>query len=148
MLPNINKNITFTSMPLILHIEDNQGDIMLTQEAFEGYELVPEFCVAENGQVGWDYLQSGKPIPDLILLDLNMPVMDGKEFLRKMKQNERFASIPTVVLTTSKNEQDVEECYQLRANAYVQKKLDYDEFQELIHDLANFWLNQNIKPIQ
>lgn len=133
-------------MPLILHIEDNEGDIMLTQEAFKSAELKPDFVVAYNGQEGLNYLHSDKIKPDLILLDINMPILNGKEFLALVKTDSKLKQIPVVVLTTSENDSDVLECYQLHANAYLNKTLDFDGYSKVVRSLSEFWFRHNLYP--
>ncbi len=131
-------------MPLILHIEDNEGDIMLTQEAFSTTAVSAQFVVAYNGQEGLNYLRSERTKPDLILLDINMPVLNGKEFLARVKMDTKLKTIPVVILTTSESNTDIRECYNLHANAYLNKTLDFDSYLEVIRSLTDFWLKHNL----
>jgi len=132
----------------ILHIEDNEGDILLTQEAFKSTGSNPTITVAYNGQEGIDYLKSNKPKPDIILLDINMPILDGKEFLAIIKKDEQLKCIPIIVLTTSDAYRDINECYQLYANAYVRKSLDFSTFSKTIQAVSDFWLQHNVQCIK
>lgn len=130
----------------ILLIEDNPADIRLTQEAFRDCKVANRLQVARDGLEAMRFLQakeSGKEdgaMPDLILLDLNMPLMDGWEILTELKNDERLKTIPVIVLTTSETEQDVLRSYQLGANSYITKPVDLVQFIRVIHSIENFWL--------
>jgi len=130
----------------ILLVEDNEGDILLTKEAFADVNLRHHLSVARDGQEGLDFLQKvGKhadaPTPDLILLDLNMPRMKGTELLKIIKNDEKLQSIPVVVLSTSGADRDVSECYQLRANGYIKKPVDFDQFMQVADTIKRFWVD-------
>ncbi|MFH2056947.1 MAG: response regulator, partial [bacterium] len=121
----------------ILLVEDNPGDVRLTQEALKESKLSNNLIVARDGQEAWDMLNringhEGAAIPDLILLDLNMPRMDGRELLGRLKQDAKLKQIPVVILTTSQSEEDVLRSYQLHANCYVSKPVGLDEFLEVV----------------
>jgi len=131
-------------MYCVLHVEDNRGDIMLTKEAFNSIEMDIEFVEAYDGRKGLEYLRSGNMLPDLILLDINMPVLNGKEFLSEIKSDAKLRNIPVVVLTTSTDDRDIKDCYALYANAYINKTLDFMGFQKCIQDLAHFWFSHNV----
>lgn len=134
-------------MPRILQVEDNEGDVLLTQEAFAITEYEADFVVADNGRRALEYLRSSETadaLPDLILLDINMPVLNGKEFLSEMKFDESLRHIPVVVLTTSTSTYDIRECYRLHANAYLFKSIDFNTYTETIDAIARFWLGCNV----
>jgi chemotaxis family two-component system response regulator Rcp1 len=138
----------YTSQPTpidILLVEDNAGDVRLTLEVLKGSKVRNNLMVANNGREALDCLQrTGKyqsaPRPDLILLDLNLPVMDGREVLEKIKDHDEFKRIPVVILTTSKAEEDILKTYNLHANCYVTKPVDLDQFVKVVKSLEDFWL--------
>lgn len=140
--------MNFTSQPMpidILLVEDNAGDVRLTQEVLKGSKVHNNLMVANNGQEALNCLHKvgkykGVPRPDLILLDLNLPVMDGREVLEKIKDNADFKRIPVVILTTSKAEEDIIKTYNLHANCYVTKPVDLDQFVKVVKSLEDFWL--------
>ncbi len=130
----------------ILLIEDNEGDVLLTKQLFSKSQIHNQLWIARDGEEGLDFLHQRKkffnvPRPDLILLDLNMPKMDGKEVLAAIKQDEELASIPVVILTTSSAKQDVLESYQLNANCYIVKPVDFIQFIKIIQGIENFWFS-------
>jgi len=133
-------------MKNILHIEDNIGDIVLTKEAFKHTPYEVKIESASNGLEGLKKIENNESLPDLVLLDINMPIMDGKEFLNKFKTNEAYKNVPVVVLTTSNKPTDILECYNLSANAYVTKDHSFSAFLESIKKLAAFWLDVNKLP--
>lgn len=129
----------------ILLVEDNPGDVDLTLEALEEAKLRNNVHVAEDGVVALEFLRregrhSQAPTPDLILLDLNMPRKDGREVLQEIKEDPDLKRIPVVVLTTSEAEQDILDAYEYRANAYIVKPVDLDQFLGTIRTLEDFWL--------
>lgn len=129
----------------ILLVEDNPGDVDLTLEALEDAKMRNNVSVARDGQEALDFLRGedgfeDTPRPDLILLDLNLPKKDGREVLRIVKDDPDLKSIPVVVLTTSNDEKDVLESYEHRANAYIVKPVDFDQFFRAIQALEDFWL--------
>ncbi len=130
-------------MNTILHVEDNIADVLLTQEAFNSAGLSPNYVTAKNGKEGLAYLKSEATLPKLILLDINMPVLNGKEFLKLRSEDERLRKIPVVMLTTSSNPDDLKSCYDLHANAYLTKTNDFDEYIELLSGLYKFWFEYN-----
>ena len=133
-------------MPIdILLVEDNAGDIRLTQEVFKTSKVRNNLIVASNGQEALSCLRkqgkyAGTPRPDLILLDLNLPVMDGREVLEKIKTDQDLKRIPVVILTTSKAEEDILKTYNLHANCYITKPVDLDQFVKVVQTLEDFWL--------
>lgn len=129
----------------ILLIEDNSGDVLLTKEAFEEIEFKDKINVARDGDDAMDYLHKRGPYkdavrPDLILLDLNLPRKDGREVLEEIKSDAELRSIPVIILTTSKSERDIRICYDLHANCYITKPVDFDEFLKIVKYIVDFWL--------
>jgi CheY-like chemotaxis protein len=137
----------------ILLVEDSPGDIRLTVEAFRDANPAVHIIVARDGTEAMAYLrQLGiyvlAPRPDLILLDLNMPKMDGREVLALIKADESLKLIPTVILTTSAEEADIVHSYKHHANCYLQKPVELQSFEDLVKSVNNFWLNQVRLPQQ
>jgi len=129
----------------ILLVEDNEGDVGLIEEVFEEAKIKNNIHVAEDGEEAVLYLRgegkfSGSPRPDIILLDLNLPKKDGREVLREIKEDSNLKNIPVVVLTTSNDEKDILKAYDLHANAYITKPLDFDQFIKVVDSIGNFWL--------
>ena len=130
---------------VILLVEDDQGDQKLIKSSLSSEKIINELHVANNAEEALEYLQSSKnnndetPMPDLILLDLNMPGMGGKEFLREIKSDNELCKIPVVILTTSDTEQDILESYKLQAAGYINKPVRLKEFQEVMRDLTEYW---------
>src|ERR1700684_329605 len=130
----------------VLLVEDSPGDVRLTQEAFREANGSVRLHVAVDGVEGMSFLrQQGKyakaPRPHIILLDLNLPKMDGRELLAIIKEDENLKSIPTVILTTSEAEADIVKSYQLQANCYLSKPVQLDAFETLVKSIDDFWLN-------
>lgn len=128
----------------ILLVEDNPNDVELTRKALESGRILTNLTVASDGREALEYLtreadDADSTRPDIILLDLEMPKMDGKELLKELDEDPALASIPVVVLTTSEAERDVVESYELNANAYLTKPVGYDDFQEVIRQFERFW---------
>jgi len=129
----------------ILLVEDNPGDVVLTQEALRDAKVHNHLSVARDGVEALAMLRDDgqhapRSRPDLILLDLNLPRKSGREVLGEIKRDERLCNIPVVILTTSQAEQDVLESYRLRANAYVIKPVDLDQFLRVVQSIEQFWL--------
>lgn len=129
----------------ILLVEDNAGDVRLTQEVLKSSKVRNNLIVANNGQEALNCLRrqgkyAGTARPDLILLDLNLPVMDGREVLEKIKDDQNLKRIPVVILTTSKAEEDILKTYNLHANCYVTKPVDLEQFVKVVQSLEDFWL--------
>jgi len=141
-------------MPIeVLLVEDSPGDVRLTQEAFRNTNLSVRLQVAADGVEAMDILtQNGAHAktarPDLILLDLNLPKMDGREVLAHIKENENLKTIPTVILTTSDAAADVTKSYQLQANCYLTKPVELDAFETLVKSINDFWLTKAKLPPQ
>jgi len=125
--------------------EDNPGDVTLTRKALEEGKLANNLHVVNDGVEAMAYLNgegeyADRPRPDLILLDLNMPRKDGREVLEDIKSDDDLKRIPVVVLTSSEAEEDVAKSYELHANAYLTKPIDFDGFLEIVGSLEEFWL--------
>lgn len=132
----------------ILLVEDNPSDIKLTQRAFAKSHIVNELVVAEDGQAALDYLlgDPARDLPAVVLLDLKLPRVDGLEVLRRIRAEKRTRLLPVVVLTTSKEEQDMVESYSLGANSYVRKPVSFAEFSPAVVQLGVYWLALNEVP--
>ena len=124
----------------ILLVEDSPGDIRLTLEAFTDANPSALVYVVRDGMEAMEFLRQGNHRPDLILLDLNMPKMDGREVLAEIKADESLKSIPTVILTTSDAGADIAKCYQLQANSYLCKPVEYSAFETLVKSINDYWL--------
>ena len=130
----------------VLLIEDNPGDVRLTQEAFKeiGSDVVLEVVMDGVEALRFLYREgeyAHKEKPDLILLDLNIPKRDGREVLQQIKNDSELEDIPVIILTTSNAEKDILKCYELKANCYLNKPLDFNKFFEIIQKIKNFWLS-------
>jgi chemotaxis family two-component system response regulator Rcp1 len=129
----------------ILLVEDNKGDVRLTIEGLKEGKVRNNLHVAQDGVEAMDFLRRKGPFkgavrPDLILLDLNLPRMDGREVLAQLKSDPDFKTIPVVVLTTSRAEQDVLHSYELQANCYITKPVDLEQFITVVKSIEDFWL--------
>ena len=130
----------------ILLVEDNPGDARLTMEVIKENKIVNNLHHVSDGVEAMAFLRKqgqyfDVPQPDLILLDLNMPKMDGREVLENMKQDDQLKRIPVVVLTTSQAEEDIFRSYDLHANCYICKPVDLDQFIEVIKSINDFWVS-------
>ena len=130
----------------ILLVEDNPGDVDLTRETLATGKLLNNLHSVADGEKAILFLRrqgeyAEAPRPDLILLDLNLPRMNGQEVLAEVKTDERLKRIPVVVLTTSKAEQDVLKSYDLHANCYITKPIDLKQFIHVVQSIENFWLS-------
>jgi CheY-like chemotaxis protein len=129
----------------VLLVEDDPGDVLLIREAFEDNKVANRLHVVADGVEAIEFMrQSGEhaeaPRPDLVLLDLNLPRKDGREVLAEVKNDDELRSIPVVVLTTSQAEEDVLRSYDLHANAYVTKPVDFDRFIEVVRQIDEFFV--------
>lgn len=126
----------------ILLIEDNDDDVLMIQRALRKGEIGSKMHRSENGKEGFEYLATDESRDiELMLLDLNMEVMNGFDFLKKRDEDSRLKKIPVVVLTSSQRDKDIELAYDLGANAFIQKPLDPTEFIEVIMKIENFWID-------
>lgn len=130
----------------VLLVEDNPGDVRLTKEAFKEGKIAVNLSVVMDGVEATKYLNkegeyADVPTPDLILLDLNLPKKDGREVLQDIKTDPKLKRIPVVILTTSNAEQDIMHSYDLHANCYINKPVDFDKFFDVIEKIEEFWLS-------
>jgi CheY-like chemotaxis protein len=128
----------------ILLVEDNPGDVMLTEEALREADTTVRLHVVEDGTGALAFLRgegehAGAPPPDLVLLDLNLPGMDGREVLERMRADARLRSIPVVVLSTSDAGSDVSKCHELGANSYVKKPTQLEDFFRAVQRIWEYW---------
>jgi len=135
----------------ILLIEDNPGDVRLTQEAFKEGRMEVDMSVVMDGVEAVKFLKKQEKYqeavtPDLVLLDLNLPKMDGREVLEVIKSDPKLKRIPVVVLTTSNAEQDILKSYNLHVNCYINKPVDFDKFFDIIQKIEDFWLSIAVLP--
>jgi CheY-like chemotaxis protein len=136
----------------VLLVEDSAGDVRLTQEALRDANRALHLHVAADGveamaflrREGPEYLEA--PRPDLILLDLNLPKMDGREVLAQIKATDNLKTIPVIILTTSQSDVDILKSYELRANCYLSKPVQLDAFEGLVKSINDFWLTKTKLP--
>jgi len=130
---------------VILLVEDDLADQKLIKISLRNEKIANDLYTVQTGEEGLDFLyrhgnySNGNPQPDLILLDLNMPGMGGKEFLRRIKTDEKLKQIPVVILTTSEAEKDILDSYKLQASGYVHKPVTLEEFKEAMKKLKEYW---------
>jgi CheY-like chemotaxis protein len=142
---------TLTRHAEILLVEDNPGDVDLTREGLQGGRIPNRVHVVEDGEEAMAFLRregayAGKPRPDLILLDLNLPRRDGREVLEEIKNDQELKAIPVVIFTSSQNGQDVLRSYEAQANCYVTKPIAYSEYVHCIRSILEFWLQSGRLP--
>ncbi len=128
----------------ILLVEDNPGDVRLTQEILKTSLYQSQLKVAYDGEEAIDYLMSSvekNHLPDLIILDLNLPRRNGIEVLEVVKSHPRLMLIPVVMLTSSEADHDIEQCYMRRANSYITKPVDFDEYFKVVNNIEKFWFS-------
>ena len=135
----------------ILLVEDNKGDIGLITEFFIDSKIRTNLHVAEDGEEAISFLCGkdqflGSPLPDIIILDWNLPKKDGSEVLKEIKENNNLKNIPVIILTTSNTEKDIVRAYDLNANAYTVKPLDFEEFMTAIGSIQDFWFKAVTLP--
>lgn len=134
------------SKPLeVLLVEDDEDDVLLTREALKDSKVIVSMAVAQDGEEALNRLRrkppfESAPVPELILLDLNLPRVSGREVLKELKGDPVLRKIPVVVLTTSAADTDVLRCYDLGANCYITKPVDFEQFQRIIKVIDEFWL--------
>ena len=129
----------------ILLVEDNEGDIVLTLDAFEESKIITDISVVKNGQDALDFLfKRGKfkdeKKPDLILLDINLPIFNGHDVLKVIKESDELKKTPVIILTTSSNQKDINQAYENHSNSFVTKPIDMDDFLKAIVKIEEFWL--------
>jgi len=135
----------------VLLVEDSPGDVRLTREALHAANPQIKLHVVSDGAEALAYLMQtgtrvGEPRPHLVLLDLNLPRVDGREVLATIKGTEHLKAIPTIILTTSTAQEDVVNCYELQANCYFNKPVELDEFLNMVRCINDFWLNKAKLP--
>ena len=135
----------------ILLVEDNKGDIGLITEFFNNSKLRTNLHIIEDREEAIRFLYGkdkflGSKLPDIIILDLNLPKKDGCEVLKEIKENNDLKTIPVIILTTSSAEKDILRAYDLHANAYIVKPLDFDEFMKVIESITDFWFKTVTLP--
>src|SRR5947209_15187027 len=138
----------------ILLVEDNPADIKILQRALRESALSVQLVVVRDGQEAVDYLlrqgayhdDAGWRIPELILLDLNLPRLTGREVLQRIRATPQFRSVPVVVLTTSRRREDVQEVYAAGANTYIEKPQDFGRFVEVLRTIHRYWLDTALLP--
>jgi chemotaxis family two-component system response regulator Rcp1 len=137
----------------VLLVEDSPGDVRLTQEAFREVNELVYLHVVNDGVEAMAFLKqegqlSHAPRPDMILLDLNLPRMDGRQVLALIKEDDNLKTIPTVILTTSEDRMDILKSYELLANCYLTKPVELDQFEGLVKSINDFWLTMVKLPQQ
>ncbi len=135
----------------ILLVEDNPAEALLTQEAFKQSTLSNNLFIVEDGELALDFLHNRNDYqdavtPDLILLDLNLPKIDGREVLAHLKVSDRLSRIPVIVLTSSELDKDVLSCYDNGANSYIVKPMDLDKFIKIVESIAAYWFSMSVLP--
>ena len=130
----------------ILLVEDNEGDILLTLEAFKEMKVKNTVTVVKDGVEAIDFLKKRSQtedhfLPDLILLDINMPKLNGIEVLEFIKKDEKFRKIPVIMLTTSSSQEDISVCYDKYANCFITKPLDFGKFMDVVEQIETFWFS-------
>ncbi len=138
--------MTTPKVIVVLLVEDDPGDVLMTREAFGDNKVANRLAVVSDGVSAMEYLRregqyADAPTPDLVLLDLNLPRMDGREVLQALKGDPVLRRIPVVVLTTSESEEDVLASYSLHANAYVTKPVDFDRFIDVVRQIDEFFVS-------
>lgn len=131
---------------VILLVEDNPDDVALTLRAFQKNNIQNEVVVARDGVEALEYLFGTEAMPQLVLLDLQLPRMDGHEVLRRLRADDRTRLLPVVILTSSSEERDLVEGYASGANSYVRKPVDFEQFTEAVRQLDLYWLVLNEAP--
>jgi CheY-like chemotaxis protein len=138
----------------ILLVEDNDDDVELTLRAFRKSDLVSSVTVGRDGVAALDYLlamgeyasRNPEVLPDLVLLDIKLPRVDGVQVLRRLRSHPRTKLIPIVILTSSAEPKDLLTCYTLGANSYVRKPIDFQQFTHALHQIGSYWLQTNQAP--
>jgi CheY-like chemotaxis protein len=128
----------------ILLVEDNEGDIMLTTEALEESKIVNKVTVLKDGKLATDFFENltdTEVVPDLVLLDINLPKKNGLEVLHFIKSSEKHKQIPVIILTTSSSERDILNSYKNYVNCYITKPIDVNDFMAAIVKIEDFWIN-------
>ncbi len=135
----------------ILLVEDNENDVMLMEHGFRKSRLVVNLHRARDGEECMDFLRkrgpfANAPMPDLVLLDLNMPRMDGREVLAELVKDETLRHLPVVILTTSSEEREILDMYKLRCSSYIVKPVDFEQFLRVIQLVSDYWFTVVVLP--
>ncbi len=130
----------------ILLVEDNEGDILLVKEAFEEAKIIIDLSVVTNGQSALDFLNKEEPYQneesvDLVLLDVNLPILNGHEVLHQAKSDPKLRSIPIIMLTTSSSPKDIDSAYANHVNSYITKPVNVNDFLKVVTGIEKFWIN-------
>lgn len=130
----------------ILLVEDNEGDIILTTEAFKDMQLENKISVVRDGEEALRFLKkkgehTGATTPQLVLMDINLPGIDGKQLLNIIKSDEELKEIPVVMLTCSDKDADISDCYDKQVNWYITKPIDYDKYTKVMHEIEAFYVS-------
>lgn len=150
-MKHMNDDLKEARLANILLVEDNEDDVLLTREGLKRSKVAVHLQHVENGAECMAYLRkeglyANVTTPDVILLDLNMPVMNGYEVLEKISNDEQLKHIPVVILTTSADEQDILKMYKLRCSSYIVKPVDFIQFQRVINEFTNYWFSIVVLP--
>lgn len=138
---------------VILLVEDNEDDVLLTRLSFEHSKMKVNLHVAPDGEECMAFLRrqgshANAPSPDLILLDLNMPRMDGREVLAEIARDETLRHLPVIILTTSEDEREILAMYRLRCSSYIVKPVNFEKFQETIRTITEYWFTVVVLPAE
>ena len=147
-----NKNYVMKPIHILL-VEDNEGDVLLIKEAFQDARIVNNISTVNNGEKAIQFLEMSSPyqdvsLPDLILLDVNLPRKNGLEVLKFIKGSEKLKQIPVIILTTSSSEKDISASYKNYANCYITKPVEIDDFLKTVAKIENFWVQLIKLPLQ
>lgn len=132
----------------ILLIEDNEGDIILTKEALKEGRIRNQITVAKDGQEALEMLNETATLPDLILLDINLPRVNGFEVLTAIKKNDRLRMIPVIMLSTSGAQNDIMTSYSNYANCFITKPVDFNQFMDVVRSIEDFWISIVKLPVK
>ncbi len=143
-----------TRTPQVLLVEDNEDDVELALHAFRGSKVTPEIIVVRDGEEALDYLfhtgrhadRTGRDLPSLVLLDLQLPGIGGLEVLRRLREMPETKRVPVVILTTSDDQADIIGGYDRGVNSYIRKPVGFDSFSDMVRQLEHYWLITNLAP--
>jgi CheY-like chemotaxis protein len=141
---------TTVSLPPILLVEDNPMDLDLTLRAFSKKKFSNQVHVARDGEEALAFIprwEAGEPLPAVVLLDINLPKVNGLEVLRQLKAHERFRRIPVVILTSSREDKDLNTAYDLGVNSYIEKPVSFSKFMEVAEQIELYWCVLNERPV-
>ena len=135
----------------VLLVEDNDDDVVLTREGFKHAKLVVSLHHVPNGEACMRFLRKqgefeDAPTPDIVLLDLNMPIMDGREVLAQIVADDKLKRLPVVVLTTSSEAEDIQRMYDLRCSSFITKPVDFNQFVRVVQELGEYWFTLVVLP--